>query len=239
MRRGRARRCLASASWRRLRRMNGDQSASRYRPGHAPAPAAGKECLRLPGVLSCSCRCAIWQRGNGGIFSVDRSNLLSFHQRRTTARATAARCCPGSRDCCASGAAGRRRDRAAVLPARARLCLQPGQLLVLPQPRRRADRRAGRGQQYLRRPPQLPAAQPDGAPLRDGQELRADKAFHVSPFCEVEGGYRFRFYVDSANARGPHRLRRCRGRAAADRDLRQGAAWSSRPCLAPSCACRC
>ena len=26
-----------------------------------------------------------------------------------------------------------------------------------------------------------------------GQELRADKVFHVSPFCSLEGGYRFRF----------------------------------------------
>ena len=26
-----------------------------------------------------------------------------------------------------------------------------------------------------------------------GQELRADKVFHVSPFCTLEGGYRFRF----------------------------------------------
>ncbi len=31
------------------------------------------------------------------------------------------------------------------------------------------------------------------SPLVDGQELRADKSFHVSPFCTVEGGYRFRF----------------------------------------------
>ncbi len=28
---------------------------------------------------------------------------------------------------------------------------------------------------------------------RYGAELRAAKAFHVSPFCQVEGGYRFRF----------------------------------------------
>lgn len=35
---------------------------------------------------------------------------------------------------------------------------------------------------------------PDGHPLAEGEELRAGKAFHVSPFCEVEGGYRFRFY---------------------------------------------
>jgi uncharacterized protein len=34
---------------------------------------------------------------------------------------------------------------------------------------------------------------PDGTALRDGQELRAGKAFHVSPFCRIEGGYRFRF----------------------------------------------
>lgn len=29
-----------------------------------------------------------------------------------------------------------------------------------------------------------------------GVELRADKVFHVSPFCTVEGGYRFRFLLD-------------------------------------------
>ncbi len=29
--------------------------------------------------------------------------------------------------------------------------------------------------------------------LRWGQELRASKVFHVSPFCRIEGGYRFRF----------------------------------------------
>ena len=37
---------------------------------------------------------------------------------------------------------------------------------------------------------------PDGAPLRDGQELRATKSFHVSPFCDIEGGYRFRFHLE-------------------------------------------
>jgi DUF1365 family protein len=36
---------------------------------------------------------------------------------------------------------------------------------------------------------------PDGAPLRDGQVLHASKAFHVSPFCEIKGGYRFRFHL--------------------------------------------
>ena len=39
---------------------------------------------------------------------------------------------------------------------------------------------------------------PDGSPLRDGQEFTADKAFHVSPFCVIEGGYRFRFKLERA-----------------------------------------
>ena len=36
----------------------------------------------------------------------------------------------------------------------------------------------------------------DGAALRDGEAFRADKCFHVSPFNEIEGGYRFRFHLD-------------------------------------------
>lgn len=34
-----------------------------------------------------------------------------------------------------------------------------------------------------------------------GRELRADKRFHVSPFCEVQGGYRFRFLTTPARER--------------------------------------
>lgn len=52
----------------------------------------------------------------------------------------------------------------------------------------------------------------DGAPLRNGQELRADKSFHVSPFCTVEGSYRFRF-----RCAGPHAT------AYIDYDDREGA----------------
>lgn len=37
---------------------------------------------------------------------------------------------------------------------------------------------------------------PDGTPLRDGQELRAAKLFHVSPFNEIEGAYRFHFHLE-------------------------------------------
>ena len=34
-----------------------------------------------------------------------------------------------------------------------------------------------------------------GKPLVDGEELVAEKVFHVSPFNEIEGGYRFRFHL--------------------------------------------
>jgi len=35
----------------------------------------------------------------------------------------------------------------------------------------------------------------DGADVAYGRELRASKVFHVSPFCRVEGDYRFRFLI--------------------------------------------
>ena len=37
-----------------------------------------------------------------------------------------------------------------------------------------------------------------GEPLADGEVLRAEKHFHVSPFNEIEGGYRFRFQLERA-----------------------------------------
>jgi DUF1365 family protein len=39
----------------------------------------------------------------------------------------------------------------------------------------------------------------DGAPIRGGQDIAATKVFHVSPFCPVEGGYRFRFHESRSN----------------------------------------
>jgi len=38
----------------------------------------------------------------------------------------------------------------------------------------------------------------DGRPLKDSEEMTAAKAFHVSPFCIVEGSYRFRFRLTAA-----------------------------------------
>ena len=65
---------------------------------------------------------------------------------------------------------------------------------------------------------------PDHSPLRDGQELKAEKQFHVSPFCEVEGSYRFRFlvreqrvvaHIDYDTAEGPLLLTLISGRTQA------------------------
>lgn len=62
---------------------------------------------------------------------------------------------------------------------------------------------------------------PDGSPIADGQVLAADKVFHVSPFCDVEGTYRFRFrlagpvqrvHIDYDDAQGPLLLTSISGR---------------------------
>jgi DUF1365 family protein len=37
-------------------------------------------------------------------------------------------------------------------------------------------------------------ARADGGPIASGETLTAQKAFHVSPFCEVKGRYAFRFH---------------------------------------------
>jgi DUF1365 family protein len=37
-------------------------------------------------------------------------------------------------------------------------------------------------------------AHPDQRPIAEGEQLEARKVFHVSPFCRVRGSYRFRFF---------------------------------------------
>lgn len=46
----------------------------------------------------------------------------------------------------------------------------------------------------------------DGQPPAFGRELRAAKVFHVSPFCAIEGSYRFRFMRTDPDARAPARV---------------------------------
>ena len=67
----------------------------------------------------------------------------------------------------------------------------------------------------------------DGRPLAWGEELHARKVFHVSPFCAIEGHYRFRFMLRERSGsalRRPHRPRRERRAVAAD--VAGAARWS-------------
>lgn len=61
-------------------------------------------------------------------------------------------------------------------------------------------------------------AHADGSALADGATLHADKAFHVSPFLAVRGGYRFRFHARDVEGASCRRLARIE-LADADGDL--------------------
>jgi hypothetical protein len=63
-----------------------------------------------------------------------------------------------------------RRSLAALLPARVRLHLQAGELLVLPHGRRRTAGHRGRGEQHLRRAPLLSAGPPGLRPGAQGHQ---------------------------------------------------------------------
>jgi len=65
-------------------------------------------------------------------------------------------------------------------------------------------------------------AHPDQRPILPGERLSARKVFHVSPFCEVEGRYRFQFDLEDAacavridydDAQGPLLATAVRGRS--------------------------
>ena len=166
--------------------------------------------------------------GNGPIFSVDRSNLLSFHQKDHGPR-DGSPLLPWIQGLLRQQ--GLPDDGEIVIQCFPRVfgyvfnpvsfwfCHNPaGELIAV---LAEVSNTFGGRHSYL-------LHNPDGAPLREGQELRADKAFHVSPFCEVEGGYRFRFYVqrkcpvvriDYDDAEGEVLLTSIAGRSAA---------WSTR-----------
>ena len=134
--------------------------------------------------------------GNGPIFSVDRNNLLSFHQKDH-----------GPRDGSPLLPWIRSLLRRQGLPDDGEIILQcfprvfgfvfnpvsfwfcrnrDGDLIAV---LAEVSNTFGGRHSYL-------LHNPDGTPLREGQTVTASKAFHVSPFCEIEGGYRFRFFVE-------------------------------------------
>jgi DUF1365 family protein len=147
-------------------------------------------CLRVP--------LSAWSRAGRGILSIDRWNLLSLRARDH-----------GPRDGSALEPWVRRQLAAAGVTA------ADGEILLQAFPRvlgyvfnpiaiyychdRAGALRAvlcevsntfGEHHNYL-------LAHADGRPIGPRDWLRADKVFHVSPFCEVEGHYRFRFAGDA------------------------------------------
>jgi predicted NAD/FAD-binding protein len=122
-----------TASWARRHELGEDP----VRFGDAPPAAAGAAPLRLSGVRPAA---AARPAGPGGcaVFLGEPAQPVLLPLRRPR---RARRLAPAALDPRPAGARGRRRRRrglAAVLPAHAGLRLQPGQLLVLPRPRRRA-----------------------------------------------------------------------------------------------------
>ena len=82
-------------------------------------------------------------------------------------------------------------DHARREPPRRRLRLRPGQLLPVPRPGWRPAGRCGRGPQHARRASPLHAP-PARWTTRTTFVAAMDKAFYVSPFIEVRGGYEVR-----------------------------------------------
>ena len=144
-------------------------------------------------VFFCEFPVADLARLNSPIFAVDRWNLLSFHQRDH-----------GPRDGSPLLPWIRARLRERGLPDDGEIRLQcfprvfgyvfnpvsfwychdaAGRLIAV---LAEVNNTFGEHHDYL-------LHHPDGRPLADGDVLEASKAFHVSPFCTVEGRYRFRF----------------------------------------------
>lgn len=128
------------------------------------------------------------------LFSVDRFNLLSFHRRDHGPR-DGSPLLPWIRECLREN--GLADDGEVVLQCFPRVLgyvFNPvsfwfchdrgGQLIAV---LAEVSNTFGGRHSYL--------LHDGGRPLADGAELRAGKDFHVSPFCDVEGAYRFRFHL--------------------------------------------
>ena len=134
----------------------------------------------------------------------------------------------------------RRRGLAADLPARARLRLQAGQLLVLPARRRLAGGDRGRGQQHLRRAPLLPAGRrAAGLRARPAARARCSTSRRSATSGRLPLPLHAQRIARRRALRRPHRPRRRRRRAAADQPVRPAGAADAAPARAPpSSACR-
>ena len=157
--------------------------------GRWPAPAAASSRW----TAGTSCRCTAATTGRATAPPSSRGCARSSRGRAWTAP-TARSCCRPSRACWASSSTRSRSSTATTgRGGCGRCCARCQHLRRAPQLRARAPRRPAHRAARLAAPP--------------------DKAFHVSPFCEVEGHYRFRFAGDERAAVRAHRLPRPRGQA--------------------------
>jgi DUF1365 family protein len=79
-------------------------------------------------------------------------------------------------------------------------------------------------------------AHPDARPISPGETLSARKVFHVSPFCRVEGEYRFRFVTGGARALARIDYRDAAGDLLHTSVSGRAAPYSSRALLGAFCA---
>jgi DUF1365 family protein len=167
------------------------------RPRHAPAPAAWRSMPSSIRCSMCSCRCAIWRRRTAASSAVDRANVLSFRQKDHGARDGSPLVAVDEALLREHGCRTMARSSCRPFPRVFGFVFNPVSFWYCHDRAGRTDRRAGRGQQHLRR--HATATCCTTRTVRrcaTDEELRADKVFHVSPFNEIEGGYRFRFHLD-------------------------------------------
>ena len=185
------------------RRVSLATTTHRLRPRLAPTAAPGAARVRLPSYFLLLPMRALRARPNAGLRR-NRFGALSFFDRDHG---------DGRDDSLAwldellAARAHRRRagrSLAAHLSTRARLRLQPGELLVcaphdgsLAAVVAEVNNTFGERHCYLL----------SGPALRWGRPLEANKVFHVSPFCAVEGRYRFRFLLERRRRQRRHATR--------------------------------
>ncbi len=147
-----------------------------------------RECVRLPGVLPAPAAVARSIAPPEASPATGRPAHLPPTRPRPARRLAAAS--RGSGAACARGRSPPTARSCCRLSAHARLRVQSGELLGLPRRGGAPARRAGRGQQHVRRVATTTCSRtPTARRCASGEKLRARKVFHVSPFCEVKGGY--------------------------------------------------
>ena len=173
--------------------------AHRLRRGAPPAPARRWRTRSPIRPASCCCRCARCARQADPVLARNRRALFGFRDAdhgdgRADSLAWLDELLAGEGIADADGEVWLH-----CIPRMFGYRVQAGQLLVRAPRRRHAGGHRRRGQQHLRRAPLLPAR--GRRRSASAARWRATKVFHVSPFCQTRGEYRFRFMRTDLAAR--------------------------------------